>query len=106
LQSLQTRIESEGGQSPSLNGVLVLSLIALGGSSEEVKTHVVTNQLANTQGLPKSEALVVVNIGGDGAAPCVTIEPLIHTVHSILRGRSRDLTWWQFKNNVSIIRRV
>jgi hypothetical protein len=44
-----------------------------------------------------------VNIGGDGAAPCVTIEPLIHIVHSILRGRSRDLTWWQLKNNVAII---
>jgi hypothetical protein len=38
---------------------------------------VVTNQLANTQGLSKSEALAVVNIGGDGAAPCVTIELLI-----------------------------
>jgi hypothetical protein len=76
-----------------------------GGSSEEVTTLVVTNQLANIQGLPKSEALVVVNIRGDGAAPCVTIEPLIHTIHSILRGRNKDLTWWQLKNNVAIIRR-
>jgi hypothetical protein len=46
--------------------------------------------------------LAIVNIGGDGAAPCVTIEPLIHTVHSVLRGRSRDTTWRQLKNNVSI----
>jgi hypothetical protein len=77
----------------------------LGGSSEEVTTLVVTNQLANTQGLPKSKALIVVNIGGDGAVPSMTTEPLIHTVHSILRGRSRDLTWWQLKNNIAIIQR-
>jgi hypothetical protein len=76
-----------------------------GKSSEEVTTLVITNQLANIQGFPKSEALVVVNIGGDNAVPCVTIEPLIHTVHSILRGRSRDLIWWQLKNSVTIIRR-
>jgi hypothetical protein len=75
----------------------------LGGSREEVTTLVVTNQLANTQGLPKSEALAVVNIGGNGAAPCVTIKPLIHTIHSVLRGRSRDTTWRQLKNNVTII---
>jgi hypothetical protein len=77
----------------------------LRGSSEEVTTLVVINQLANTQGFSKSEALVVVNIGGDGAAPCVTIEQLIHIVHSIFRGRSRDTTWQQFKNNVAIIQR-
>ena len=75
----------------------------LGGSSKKVTTLVVTNQLANTQGLPKSEALAVVNIGGDGAPPCVTIEPLIHTIHSILRDRCRDTTWWQLKNNITII---
>jgi hypothetical protein len=74
-----------------------------GGSSEEVTTLVVTNQLANTQGLPKSEALAIVNIGGDGAAPWVTIELLIHTVYSVLRDRSRDTTWWQLKNNIDII---
>jgi hypothetical protein len=37
--------------------------------------------------------LAVVNIGDDGATPCVTIEPLIHTVHCVFRGRSRDTTW-------------
>jgi hypothetical protein len=47
--------------------------------------------------------LVVVNIGGDGAAPCVTIEPLIHTIHSVLRGRSKDMTLRQLKNNIAII---
>jgi hypothetical protein len=70
----------------------------LGGFSEEVTTLVVTNQLANIHGLPKNEALAVVNIGGDGAAPCMTIELLIHTVHSVLRGISRDTTWRQLKN--------
>jgi hypothetical protein len=63
------------------------------------------NQLANIQELPKSEALAVANIGCDGAVPCMTIEPLIHTVHSVLRGRSRDTTWWQLKNKIAIIRR-
>jgi hypothetical protein len=96
LQTLQTRVELGRYKCPSLNGVLLRPdhsvSFALRGSREEVTTLVVTNQLANTQGLPKSEALVVVNIGGDGAAPCVTIEPLIHTIHSILKGRIRDLT--------------
>jgi hypothetical protein len=44
-----------------------------------------------------------VNIGGDGTAPCMTIKPLIHTVHSILRGRSRHTTWRELKNNITII---
>jgi hypothetical protein len=118
LQTLQTRVESGGGKCHSLNGVLVrpdhsvslcledlVTTLVVTNSSEEVTTLVVTNQLANTQGLPKSEALAVVNIGSDGAAPCVTIEPLIHTVHSVLRDRSRDTTWWQLKNNIAIIRR-
>jgi hypothetical protein len=82
-----------------------LTTQSLGGSSEEVTTLVVTNHLANIQGLSKNEALVVVNIGGDGVAPCETIEPLIHTVYGVLRGRSRDMTWRQFKNNIVIIQR-
>jgi hypothetical protein len=89
LQTLQTRVESGGGKCPNLNGVLVRP------------DHSVSLRLED----PKSEALVVVNIGGDGAVPCVTIEPLIHTVHSILRGRSRDTTWRQLKNYIAIIRR-
>ena len=35
--------------------------------------------------------------------PCVTIELLIHTVHTIFRGRSGDTTWRQFKNYITII---
>jgi hypothetical protein len=67
-----------------------LSLIPLRRSRQEVTILIVTNQLANTRGLPKSEYLSVVNIGGYGTAPCVTIEPLIHIVHSVLRSRSED----------------
>jgi hypothetical protein len=43
----------------------------------EVTILVVTNQLANIEGLPKSEALAIVNIEDHGTAPCVTIELLI-----------------------------
>jgi hypothetical protein len=64
---------------------------------------VVTNQLANIGGLSKSETMSVVNIGGDGTSPCITIKSLIHTIHSILRSRSGDTTWWQLKNNIAII---
>jgi hypothetical protein len=53
--------------------------------------------MANTRALPKSEAMIVMNVGSNGAAPCVTIEPLIHTVHDVLRRRGGDTTRGQLK---------
>jgi hypothetical protein len=38
----------------------------------------------------KSETLIVVNIGGYGMAPCVTIEPLIRTIRIVFRSRRGD----------------
>jgi hypothetical protein len=71
-----------------------LSLIPLGQFREEVTILVVTNQLANIRRLSKSETLTVVIYG---MVPCVTIKPLIHTVHIILRNKSGGTTWQQLK---------
>jgi hypothetical protein len=31
--------------------------------------------------------MIVMNVGGNGKTPCMTIELLIHTVHVVLRRR-------------------
>ena len=101
MQTLQTRVELGRDKSPSFNGELIRPDHSVSLHLEDLTKK---SQFLLSQVLPKSEALVVVNIGGDKTAPYVTIKLLIHTVHSVLIDRSRDMTWWQFKNKVAIIR--
>jgi hypothetical protein len=61
--------------------------------------------LAKIDRLPKSEAMIVMNVRRNGAAPCVTIKLLIHIVHVVFRNRSGDTTWRQLKKNIAIKQR-
>jgi hypothetical protein len=108
LHTLQTRIKSGGGKCLRLNGVLVRLDHPVSfrlDDKQEVTILVVTNQLANLGGLPKSETVIVLNVGGYGTTQCVTLEALLHIVYSAFRSKSGDMAWRQLKKNIPIIRR-
>jgi hypothetical protein len=76
--------------------------VLLGQCRHKVTILVIVIQMASIRGLPKSEAIIIMNVGSNGTAPCVTIKLLIHSVHAILRRRGRDTTRGQFKQNIAI----
>jgi hypothetical protein len=75
----------------------LLSSILLGQFRHEVTILVIAFQMASTRGLLKSEDMIVMNVGGNGTIPCVTIKPLIHTVRVVLKRRNRNTTNKQIK---------
>jgi hypothetical protein len=66
---------------------------------------VIAFQMASIRGLPKSEAMTIMNVRGNGTVPCGTIKLLIHTFHVVLRRRDGDTTRGQLKQSIAIEQR-
>jgi hypothetical protein len=79
-----------------------LNFIPLGRSRQEIIVLVITYQLAKTRGLPKSESMIVMNVGHNSVAPCVIVKPLIHTIHVVHRRRGGSTSKGQLKKNIAI----
>jgi hypothetical protein len=94
LQTLKITVISGGSECRKLNGELERPdhsiSFHLDDLDKKSQFFLLQTNWPTQDDLPKSETLSVVNIGGDGTAPCVTIESLIHILHSVLRNRSKD----------------